>query len=566
MTRNPTRPLSPNTSLDSLRKEAKRWLKAIRAGDAAALGRLNAALDAERARPGLRDVQHALAREYGCSGWIALKEAVADIRARAITRAQAVETVLRHAWDGDNGWRADVGPARRMARLFPDLGTDNLCLAAICGDLEAARGFLSADPDTANRPGGPLDLTPLQYLAYGRLDTPAATGNSVAIAALLLDHGADPNAEINDGWDNPFRVVTGVIGEGEGVKPPHPKAQELADLLLARGADPCDTQALYNTSITGDDPHWMDLLYRHSERAGITDRWRDASGGPVIGGRAMSWLDYLLGNAVANGHRRRVAWLLDHGADPNGANAYSGRAHHEAAQMAGDAEMAEMLERAGARPVTLDRPQAFMAAVMTLDRPAVEQALAEAPWLLTHAHALVQAVGRPEAVRMLLEQGFDPNAAAQGGSTPLHWAAHGDFVESARLLVEAGARIDVCDTQYNATPLGWAVFLTKPAVADYLTPLSCDMFALTSGARLDRLRVLLAEAPDLANAERAAKPGAVTPLLCLPDDEDAAMEAAALLLAAGADPARGRREGMTAEPYARKRGLIDAADLIADAG
>jgi hypothetical protein len=48
----------------------------------------------------------------------------------------------------------------------------------------------------------------------------------------------------------------------------------------------------------------------------------------------------------------------------------------------------------------------------------------------------------------------------------------------------------------------------------------------------------------------------------LPDDEDAAVEMASLLMAHGADPRFVNKEGLTAEQAARKRGLIDAADLM----
>jgi len=44
-----------------------------------------------------------------------------------------------------------------------------------------------------------------------------------------------------------------------------------------------------------------------------------------------------------------------------------------------------------------------------------------------------------ETMRLLLEAGADPNPQQQGGFTPLHSAAHGDDVEMARLLLDHGA-------------------------------------------------------------------------------------------------------------------------------
>ena len=61
-------------TLDSLRKEAKRWLKALRAHDADARARYARAVPDGPASPALRDVQHALARELGLPGWTSLKQ------------------------------------------------------------------------------------------------------------------------------------------------------------------------------------------------------------------------------------------------------------------------------------------------------------------------------------------------------------------------------------------------------------------------------------------------------------------------------------------------------------
>ena len=50
-----------------------------------------------------------------------------------------------------------------------------------------------------------------------------------------------------------------------------------------------------------------------------------------------------------------------------------------------------------------------------------------------------------EAVRLLLELGIDPNYQADTGRVALHGAAHKGATEVARILVEAGARMDVRD-------------------------------------------------------------------------------------------------------------------------
>ena len=75
--------------MDALRKEAKRWLKALRADDPDARARLERAYPNAPVVPVLRDVQHALARERGYENWLAMKDALeqpAPAAAQILTR------------------------------------------------------------------------------------------------------------------------------------------------------------------------------------------------------------------------------------------------------------------------------------------------------------------------------------------------------------------------------------------------------------------------------------------------------------------------------------------------
>src|SRR5688572_22281236 len=104
-----SRPITPRTTLDNLKTEAKRWLKAVRAGAADARARLARALADPPTLPTLRDVQHALAREHGQSGWTALKARLSadspmrryDIVADALVTAYRTPDIdaMRIVWD-----------------------------------------------------------------------------------------------------------------------------------------------------------------------------------------------------------------------------------------------------------------------------------------------------------------------------------------------------------------------------------------------------------------------------------------------------------------------------------
>jgi hypothetical protein len=88
-------------SLDSLRKEAKRWLAALRENAGEARDRLARALPNARESPTLRDIQLALAREHGFPGWAALKRAFTpdpSAIARTLEQYEAMADALAEAY------------------------------------------------------------------------------------------------------------------------------------------------------------------------------------------------------------------------------------------------------------------------------------------------------------------------------------------------------------------------------------------------------------------------------------------------------------------------------------
>ena len=92
------RQLTATTTLDNLKKQAKRWLKALREKDAAARERLQQAHPNAPGKPVLRDVQYALAREYGLNSWKELKQALESRPAqRPAAHAQLVARFLECA-------------------------------------------------------------------------------------------------------------------------------------------------------------------------------------------------------------------------------------------------------------------------------------------------------------------------------------------------------------------------------------------------------------------------------------------------------------------------------------
>ena len=88
------------------------------------------------------------------------------------------------------------------------------------------------------------------------------------------------------------------------------------------------------------------------------------------------------------------------------------------------------------------------------------------------AFALAAQFGQVEIVRLLLDAGENPNrynpVGGHSHTTPLHQAAGAGHHELVRLLVERGARLDLKDILWGATPAGWARQAGRTEIEAYL--------------------------------------------------------------------------------------------------
>jgi len=562
------RTLTAESSLENLRKEAKRWLKAIRAGDAHALQRLRRAYPGAPEQPGLRDVQHALAREHGVDSWVALKIELSAIGLASAGRDKLLAEFLEHScihygvrpasstWDP--AYRDEPSRWQYAARILsrhPNLVRDNLHAAAVSGNVAEVQRMLDARPAAVHEKAGPQAWEPLLYVCYGRLPVPEAADNAVEIARKLLDAGASLRARLDAGQYQ-FGPLTGAIGEGEMSQPPHPRAAALAQLLIERGADPYDPQALYNTSLEGDSVFWLDFLYERSARLQQAGKWTE----PAAEWPKSGMLNYLLGNFVTRDARERVKWLLARGADPNTTHFYTKRKVHTEATLLGFTGTADLLREAGALPETLRGREEFCAACMRADLGAIAQLARLHPQYLHDAATLIQVAERDliDVATLLLDLGMSPDVADHTNYRPLHAAAITDSVRVGALLVKRGAEIDPKETRFQGTPLSWAVFGKRPRMTALLGALSRNAKSLVRMGNLERLQTLCAADPTFAKAIDAR--GSL--FFYLPEDEDRAAEIAELLLAHGADPLVKGSDGVDAIEHVDKRGLEAVAEWL----
>jgi ankyrin repeat protein len=491
-----TVPLPDEPSFEQLRIQAKELHRAVRAGDATALAEV-----AERypdAGPPisfrLSTAQAVVARRYGFSSWARLRRHV-----EVVARYSRFPDRLAAGESGDRAEQflrlaslsyEDVGPsqwdeARQLLADHPEIVDGNVYVAAAVCDTVALRRLLEADPTAARREGGPYRWEPLVYLAYARHDPGLAEDAALGAARLLLAAGADPNAGyLWHGLTSPFTALTGVFGEGEGgpvLQPRHP-SQALGRLLLAAGADPNDAQTLYNRMFEPDNDHLV-LLFEFGLGTGDGGPWRrrlgEARPSPTRLVRdQLAW-------AITHGMTERVQLLADHGADVV-TPFETGSTPAALAATTGHPALVDYLVGRGAPRPTLLPKDAFVAAVLAVDRSAVQQLAGDHPGLVEAVRARrpglmawAAASSGAAAAELLVDLGFDVNAkgrtdrpSKQPWQTALHKAVEDANIDLARTLLRLGADPDIKDMRFDSTPLGWARHFDRPELIDLLEPLT----------------------------------------------------------------------------------------------
>jgi ankyrin repeat protein len=555
--------------LESLKREAKRWLKALRANDAAARARFARTHPHPPADPTLRDVQLALARERGFAGWLDLK-AAAETTPRDSARVRRTQWFLEnacpdhHVRTRPSHVRAEA-TAMRLLSAYPEIAHDSFCTEVVCGNLAAVDRMLADRRAAASTPCdiadlarqeaagddwlkdlGPKGWPPLMFLCSTRLPLPAAAENAVAIATKLLDVGADPNFFFMAGGSK-YTALVATVGEGEENRPPHPRRDELVRLLLDRGAEPYDIQLIYNIGFRGDVLWFLRLIYDRSVALGRKQDWDDPEWRMLDMGGYGSGARWHLDLAIRDNNVELTEWCLAHGASPNAvpppARTLSKGSLYEAAKRRGQSEIMRVLERYGA--------DVHGAATVN----AAETTPADAMFAAAKGNDV-------SLLRTLLDSGVSPDVAAPDNTRALHIAARANAVEAVQLLIDRSAEIDPIETTWGGTPIGTATYCGSKGAIDVLSQFSRDIAALTFNGKVERVRELVEADPSLARTT----PDVDSLLLSLPPDvEERAIEIARVLLNHGADPRIQDSTGRTPAERAERLAMFDLARLLRSA-
>jgi ankyrin repeat protein len=384
-------------------------------------------------------------------------------------------------------WHGSLERAEVILKTHPELASSDIHTAAILGDDTAVRRFLEQDPASATRPSPPYGGDALNYLClskYLRLD-PARSAGLLRAARALLDAGVDANTGFWTTGQHPERetALYGAAGVAHHA--------EMTALLLERGADPNDEEAVYHSPET-DDTAAMKLLVETGKITPINlvmmlirkHDWHDYEGAKWLlehgadpnQARERGWSP--IHHAIARDNvGKMIALLLDHKSDPT--RTKEGITAITRAARRGRGDLLALFAERGFS-IELDGVDGLIAA-SAMNDGAKAHAIAKAEPLLVReliaqgGQRLTEFAGtwNTEGVRLLLDLGVPVDAPYSGdgyfgiepGSTALHMAAWKGLTETVELLLARRAKVDATDAK-GRTPLMLAV---KATVDSYWT-------------------------------------------------------------------------------------------------
>ena len=270
--------------------------------------------------------------------------------------------------------------------------------AARLGMLSRLQELVSENPELVHARGGD-GQTPLHF------------ASTVEIARYLLDHGADIDALDVDHESTPAQYMAR-------------DRQEVARYLVVRGAR---TDILMAAAL-GDVP----LVRKHLEadpsciRMSVSEEFFPKQN-PRAGGTIYVWTlgQHKTPHLVARdfGHEEIFGLLMERSPD--------------------EVKLTQACELGD---------EAALRTLLASHRD-LAKTLAE-----SDRRRLVHAAqnNNTNAVRLMLEAGWPVDVRGQHGGTALHWAAFHGNAAMAELILEHNPPLELLDSDFNATPLGWA--------------------------------------------------------------------------------------------------------------
>ncbi|KAJ54907.1 ankyrin [Actibacterium mucosum KCTC 23349] len=352
-------------SIEKLRRAAKQLRKSYESGEPAGIERLRVHPPrSDGAELKHADFLHVIAREHGFLSWPILKEAA---MIQGLDRAQKLQHLKISLAHGNNL------RAQRLLEDTPDLADGMFALQVALLRRDKVAEMLAQDPTRATTVYG--ISRPIVHLAFSRWihTNPDLADDMIAIAQMLLDHGADVNDSRAASMDTDYQLsaLYGAIG--------HANNMALGDWLLENGADPNDGESLYHATELGHHEGLRLLLKHGADPAGTNALLRamdfndheavqmlldagakaDDFNGAHVGGEAPWVVPALHQAARRMSDARMIDILLKGGADP--ARVFDGATAYAYARVFGNTSMARAIEAQGTPP-PLSQTETLLAA------------------------------------------------------------------------------------------------------------------------------------------------------------------------------------------------------------
>ncbi|MCG8668522.1 MAG: ankyrin repeat domain-containing protein [Pseudomonadales bacterium] len=496
--------MTKSKSLDQLRRDAKALGKALVAGDIGAKLRVQGIInEPKNGRYRHADFLHVIARETGYATWPSLKLAV---ETQGMDRAQK---------QGRLRWALFNGSAETVSQLladYPDLAVDNVPLLVALYDVSAMRNMLAKDPATATRDYPPR--RPMCHLAFSRhiQAAPEKAADMIAMAELLLAHGADVNDSFafEPGSEHRLSALYGAVGHGNNMP--------LARWLLEHGANPNDDESLYHSTELGHTEGLRLLLEHGANPEGTNALPRAIDFNSIESARLLleagadpnegivshpSGEPSLVIPALHQAARRLASGelaqlLLDHGADPLAVS--RGHTPYAFARIFGNRAVAEVLERAGAASplsdVEAQLARAADDACRPNDRIVMNKLSEEMKYLLGR---LVWREGTLPHMKRLVSMGFDANLPDEMGMPPLHLAGWEGMPDVMSFFIEQKPNLNHTNA-YGGTLLSTIIHGSEncPQRANR-EHIECAQLALEFGVELPRKASQFATNPEMSD-------------------------------------------------------------------
>ena len=486
-------------SIEYLRRQAKQLKRDFAAGDADARKRAEAVFPDVTALKHT-DALHVVAREHGHASWPRLKLA---LEMAAMGRNQKAERLKIALYYGQH-WITEA-----LLKDTPDLAGHNLGLQIALYDRAAVERALARDRQAAIRAIG--IRSPILHLAFSRHihAAPELRGDMIAIANDLLRLGASVNDSypFEPGSEHCLSALYGALGHADNMA--------LAAWLLEHGADPNDDESLYHSTELGHHEGLKLLLTHGADPAGTNALARaldfddleavrlllaagadpDEGGAPHPSGEPAMTIPALHQAARRMCSGEIASLLIAHGAD--GTASYRGHSAYAFSRIYGNDAVRKVLEETG-QATELDPTEKLLADAV--DSNASGQVTPDS--LTDEARRIMCRIAampdRLVHIKRLQAIGIDPDWVDEMGMSAIHvagWEGITDIVEWLLAFDPDLSRKNDYGGDLLGTIIHGAEFCPSKNTRNHV---GCARLVLEKGAVLYRREIDLCGAEDMA--------------------------------------------------------------------